>query len=170
MAQAALIKQSDNSIGLQFDDASDRRIDVPGLGQVSPAKIGWSGGGYAIVPVVLVNFDAPGQRYTWTDETTCDGSQVTVTRTWTPWTPQMISDAKDATANELAANTESMQGAFALVLIDELNRHSAIETAIFAAAAAATSLADFKTRMAAISQLPQRSVADLRAAIKAKLI
>lgn len=56
-----------------------------------------------------------------------------------------------------------------LVILDEFNRHTTVEKAIFDAAAAATSLADFKTRMAAIAQIPQRTPAQIRTSIRSKL-
>jgi hypothetical protein len=60
---------------------------------------------------------------------------------------------------------------FALVdtIRDEFNRYSALVAAQSAAVAAATSLADLKTRWAAITLVPQRSLADLANVIRTKI-
>lgn len=75
---------------------------------------------------------------------------------------------RDAIAAELD-RPEDVLRALTLVIMDELNRHSTLEEDIFAASAAATSLADFKTRMAAVTQIPQRTITDLKTALRNKL-
>lgn len=66
-------------------------------------------------------------------------------------------------------NQEELLRALVLVLQDELNLHSTTETAILQAAASATNLADFKTRMGQISPIPQRTTSQLRTAVLNKL-
>jgi hypothetical protein len=47
MTEFALIRTSDNEvISVHFSDPG--WVDLPGVGKVSPAVIGWSGNGYAI--------------------------------------------------------------------------------------------------------------------------
>lgn len=75
---------------------------------------------------------------------------------------------RDAIAAALDS-AEDILRALTLTIMDELNRHTTLEENIFAAAAAATSLADFKTRMAAVTQIPQRTITDLKIAIRNKL-
>lgn len=83
-------------------------------------------------------------------------------------TAQEISDERDSVVGEFD-NVDSITRAAVLVIKDELNRHTTVEKALFDAIAAATSLANLQTRAAAILQVPQRSTADIRAAIRAKL-
>lgn len=52
MAKAALIVKDTGEIIQMFDDAIPQRVALPGVGQVSPATIGWEGSGFAIVEVV----------------------------------------------------------------------------------------------------------------------
>lgn len=78
-----------------------------------------------------------------------------------------------------AKNTEKLNGilveegsvvrALALLVLDELNAHAATITAILNAADTATSLATFKTEMAAITDQPQRTQSQLVAALKARM-
>lgn len=56
-----------------------------------------------------------------------------------------------------------------LVIMDELNLHSDRLASVLQAAAGASSLAAFKTAMAAIPPIPRRTAAQLRAAIRAKM-
>lgn len=77
-----------------------------------------------------------------------------------------------ATRNKLVTkldDQEELLRAVVLVLLDELNLHSTVTTAILQAAASATSLADFKARMGQIPPIPQRTVQQLRTAILNKL-
>jgi hypothetical protein len=59
--------------------------------------------------------------------------------------------------------------ALAELMLDEFNAHSTVEAAMFAAVAAASSLADLKTRYAAIVKVPQRTRLQVINAIKAKI-
>lgn len=77
-----------------------------------------------------------------------------------------------AARNKLVAkldDQEELLRAFVLVLLDELNLHSTTTAAILQAAAQATNLTDFKTRMNQITPIPQRTVQQLRTAILNKL-
>ena len=74
----------------------------------------------------------------------------------------------DSVADELD-RTQSILKAFAEVLVDELNNRADANNAVLAAAASATSLATFKTAMAAISDTPQRTLAQIKTAARNKL-
>jgi hypothetical protein len=54
-------------------------------------------------------------------------------------------------------------------IVDEFNRHATFESQMLSAIAAATSLADLKTRVDTISAVPQRTPAAVVGAIKANL-
>jgi len=71
--------------------------------------------------------------------------------------------------NNLLVEEGSVVRALALLILDEFNAHAAKITAILNAADTATSLATFKTEMTAIADQPQRTQAQLVAAIKAKM-
>lgn len=72
-------------------------------------------------------------------------------------------------AQQSAAAPDRALIALVQLILDEFNAHSALEASLFAAIAAATSLADLKTRAAAVALVPQRTQAQLIAAIKAKI-
>jgi hypothetical protein len=65
--------------------------------------------------------------------------------------------------------TEDVLRALLLTLLDEFNAHATKTNAILDAVDAATSLADMKTRVGTINDHPQRTVAQLRTAIRNKL-
>jgi hypothetical protein len=65
--------------------------------------------------------------------------------------------------------TERIIRALVDLILDEFNAHSTMEAAMFTAVADATSLADLKTRYAAITPVPQRTLAGLVTAIKAQI-
>lgn len=48
MASVALVRESDNTV-ISTHRTAPGRMDLPGVGQVSPAVIGWKGNGYKIV-------------------------------------------------------------------------------------------------------------------------
>jgi len=66
------------------------------------------------------------------------------------------------------STSEVLRGTF-LVLVDELNNHALKINSILDAVDAATSLADLKTRIAAIADYPQRTPAQAKQAIKDKI-
>ena len=83
-------------------------------------------------------------------------------------------DLADRTAlrDGIAAELDQLEGimrAFALTLLDELNLHAAKITAILAAAENANNLASFKTAMNAITDMPQRTIGQLKNALRGKL-
>ena len=63
-------------------------------------------------------------------------------------------------------NSERITRALALTILDELNRITTRIRTFDAAVAAATSLANLQTRVAALSSIPDRTVAQLKAAVK----
>lgn len=81
-------------------------------------------------------------------------------------TAQEISDALDKLVADGIDQPSALIRALVTVIVGEFNRHSTLEAAILDAAANATSLADFKARMGLINVVPQRSLADLRIAIR----
>ncbi len=97
-----------------------------------------------------------------------------VTRVWA-----VRSKTAQEAANEIEARRDvgiapmdrdgRFERAFALLVLDELNLYAAKQQQVLTAAAQATSLADFKTRMGAITPIPQRTVEQLRSAIRAKI-
>lgn len=80
----------------------------------------------------------------------------------------ILNAQRDAVAAAMD-RVEDYARAFALVVLDEFNRHTTLEADIFAATAAATNLANFQTRMAAVSQVQQRVIGDLKTALRNKL-
>lgn len=84
--------------------------------------------------------------------------------------PVVDLNALDADAlNRVLAEEGSVVRALALLVMDELNAHAAKITAILNAADNASSLATFKTAMLAITDAPQRTRAQLIAALKARI-
>jgi hypothetical protein len=75
---------------------------------------------------------------------------------------------RDAIANSLDF-VDNVERATLLVLLDELNSHADKFNALFAAIAAGTSLADLKTKVAAVGNYPQRTLLQLKTALRNKL-
>jgi len=71
--------------------------------------------------------------------------------------------------NTVLTEEGSVVRALALLMLDEFNSHAEKITAILNAADSASSLATFKTAMAAIVDQPQRTQAQLVAALKARI-
>lgn len=78
------------------------------------------------------------------------------------------SDASARITSDTDADAK-LARALAAVLLDELNLHALKINAILDAVDAATSLADLKTRIAAIPDYPQRTLAQIKTAIQNKL-
>jgi hypothetical protein len=86
-------------------------------------------------------------------------------------------DAVDANAIEMTRDNtadvleqpEAYPRAYALVALDELNAHALKTNAILDAVDAATTLADLKTRIAAITDYPQRTIQQMQNAVRSKL-
>jgi len=105
------------------------------------------------------------QRYrTWTGSAVGEVDQATKDAI----DAQLLSDARDALADELD-NVEWQLRAFALAVLDEINLHAERITAILDAADGATSLATFKTAMAAIADIPARNIGQMKTAVRNKL-
>lgn len=66
-------------------------------------------------------------------------------------------------------NAQLITKGLALTILDDLNRITTRIRDFDAAVQAATSLADLKTRVAALSKIPDRTDAQLKAAVKAKV-
>jgi hypothetical protein len=172
-----IVKIETSELVRRFDtlpDSFDIVIDGVNKRVVSPVEVGDVGLGHVIVVVEEVDFDKPGVYYTDNGiVTSFDGTTFRFTQQWTPWTQQEIDDyeaaKKDATVSQID-NSDDVLKAFALVLLDEINAHTTTTAGVLAAAAAATSLADFKTRMAAVpAPPPQRTPTQLKTAIRNKM-
>jgi len=84
-------------------------------------------------------------------------------------TPKTVDEIDTATLNKLLAREGSAVRGLALVMLEEFNRHAETITAILDAADNASNLSQFKTAMGAIADAPQRDVALLKTALKAKM-
>jgi len=97
--------------------------------------------------------------------------QAQVTRVWTvrTKTPQELLDddalARDSVMNSFDSSY-AVERAILGLIVDEFNLHSTRLASILDVAAQATSLADFKTRMATVQAIPQRTLAQLRTAVR----
>ena len=172
----AIIKIDTGEIVRRYSNlpaAFDVQIDNTNRRIISPVAVGDEGLGYRFIEVVEVNFNRPGVYFTQgSDSEVMSGNTLTITRTWVPWTQQEIDTYETARKDEIASQlsvSDDIIAATVLVILDEFNAHSTVLSNIFAATAAATSLADFKTRMAAITTIPQRTSAQIKAAIRSKL-
>lgn len=76
---------------------------------------------------------------------------------------------RDSVADELLSSDITLVRALGLTILDELNNHADKINEILDAVDAATSLADFKAQVAAITDYPQRTPAQLRNAVRSKL-
>ena len=81
-------------------------------------------------------------------------------------TPQQIAAQLDGMVATAVDDPDSTVRALVTVIVAEFNRHSAFEASMLSAVASATSLADLKTQFAALNTIPQRTLADLRTAIR----
>jgi hypothetical protein len=79
-----------------------------------------------------------------------------------------LDQSRDNTAQVLE-QPEAYPRGYALVALDELNAHALKTNAILDAVDAATTLADLKTRIAAITDYPQRSIQQMQTAVRNKL-
>jgi hypothetical protein len=141
---------------------------------LSPVAVGDEGLGFRLIQIDEVDFIPPAGdfRQAGPDTETRNGNVITIIRHWEP-TPQADLDAalqakRDALA-AFTANKEDPVRAALLVLVDEFNRHSAVNRAILDAADTATSLGTFKSAMAKINGIQPRDPADLLNAIRSKL-
>lgn len=128
---------------------------------------------FRVVEYLEVDFDRPGTFYTQAaDVLVREGDLITVTRGWTAWTQQAIDTFEAARRDDIIAafdTVDDISRAAALVTLDELNRHATLTAAILQAVADATTLANLKSGMALIEPIAQRTPAQIKAAIRAKL-
>jgi hypothetical protein len=80
----------------------------------------------------------------------------------------LLNASRDVTANVLA-EPEAYPRGYALVALDELNAHALKTNAILDAVDAATTLADLKSRIALITDYPQRTIQQMQNAVRSKL-
>lgn len=80
-----------------------------------------------------------------------------------------LQEERDAAASVLANPGGKLIRAVVLLVLDEFNSHALKINAILDAVDAATSLADLKTRVAAIVDYPPRTAAQLKTAIQNKI-
>ena len=83
-------------------------------------------------------------------------------------TATALSAARDSAVARLTS-VEDVQRAFMLMVLSEFNAHTAKVNAILSAIGAATTLANLKTAVAAITDLPVRTEQQLRTAIRNNL-
>lgn len=141
------------------DAIREVRSDVdPGV----PTKAGWRW-----LPVER-STDETGGSDVFGEVRSVLADRVTIVQVGRAFTTQETSDRRDGIAARFD-NSEDIVRAAVLVIMEELNRHSDVEASILAAAATATSLADFKTRMGQIAAIPARTAQDLKSAIRNKL-
>jgi len=151
-------------------------VEMPSaLGNISPAKLDdWVAAGWReYAPSATENI----RSSLWVD----DGTQYreVVTEAWSAQDlAQKESDRQAAYAAEAAAfrtlqseldNAQLITKGMALTILDELNRITSRMRDFDAAVQAATSLADLKTRVGGLLPIPERTVAQLKAAVKAKV-
>lgn len=79
-----------------------------------------------------------------------------------------VNASRDSTAAVLN-EPEAYPRGYALVALDELNAHALKVNSILDAVDAATTLADMKTRIAAITDYPQRTINQMQNAVRSKL-
>ncbi len=79
-----------------------------------------------------------------------------------------LNASRDSTAAVLN-EPEAYPRGYALVALDELNAHALKVNSILDAVDAATTLADMKTRIAAITDYPQRTINQMQNAVRSKL-
>lgn len=83
-------------------------------------------------------------------------------------TATALASSRDSAVARLT-QTEDVQRAFMLMVLSEFNAHTAKTNAILSAIDAATTLANLKTAVAAITDLPVRTEQQLRNAIRNNL-
>jgi hypothetical protein len=135
-----LMVNGDRGVGLSASDTRPAGVDF----DVTPTMQG------ACVQTTIAAFD-------WT-QTTQDAWDLVHLR----------SDAATQIQSETSSDAK-LKRALAAVLLDELNLHALKHNAILDAVDAATSLADLKTRIAAIPDYPQRTLTQLITAIQNKI-
>lgn len=128
---------------------------------------------YRVMEYVEVAFDAPGTYFTQgADVETRNGLVITVTRQWSAWTQPQI-DTYEASRLDGLANAfddvDDIERAASLVALDQINASNALTAAILQQIGLASSLADLKTRIGTLTAIQQRTVAQMKTAIRAKI-
>jgi hypothetical protein len=129
------------------------------------------------LPVEGVSGDEDGVRVDYLDATpeqVLQGEAIVAAFDWSEEAEAAFTATKERTRAESALDQPSVSEArlvraLALMVLDEFNLHSTRLQQMLSAIADATSLADLKTRMGQINAIPQRTPAQVVAAIKAKL-
>jgi hypothetical protein len=80
----------------------------------------------------------------------------------------LLAASRDSTA-AILAEPEAYPRGYALVALDELNAHALKTNSILDAVDAATTLADLKSRIALITDYPQRTIQQMQTAVRNKL-
>lgn len=83
-------------------------------------------------------------------------------------TPEMLAAMRDAVVAKMD-ETEDYMRAFALAVLDEFNAHSVKINAILTAIDNGGTVAQIKNNIAAIVDQPQRTIAQLKTAVRSKL-
>ena len=86
--------------------------------------------------------------------------------------PEVLAAKLAARRDAMVAEMEELESytrAFALAVLDEINLHAERTTAILNAIDSGANLAAVKNNIAAIPDIPQRTVAQLKAAVRNKL-
>lgn len=125
------------------------RVIAPGVGGFDPAP--------TATPAQVATAQAAVAAFDWSDA---------AESAW--W----LTKRRSAAEAVLDGHDDLRQGALralALLVLDEVNRHATKWNDYKTQVASATSLADLKTRVAAMSDLPVYTAAQLVAAIKAKI-
>ena len=145
------------------------RALLAGVGQEVPAHAVT----YRVMEYVETAFASPGTYFTQGEDVeTRVGDVITVTRQWIAWTQGEIDIYESGRRDVIAAqldNVDNEERALVLLMLDEFNLHSVKLAAVLQAAADASSLATFKTAMAAIQAIPERTPAQLKTAFRDKL-
>ena len=147
------------------------RFQLPNGDVVSPAYGGWVSGGHSLKAIAPADTTPlPVGKVEISQNVELVNDTPTYVRVAGDAPPPPDWDALDTEAlNNALVEPGSVVRALALLMLDEINAHAAKITAILDAADTATSLATFKTSMAAITDQPQRTRDQLVAALKARI-
>ena len=162
-----IIRNSDNYIVSRVREGSLGFMELARIVAPEPED------NFRVVPIVEVDpeFDPQTQSISgWVE--TVEAGRLLRERTVVNLSPAEIDAITAARLDGVAVQLdrgEDILRALMKLLVSEFNRHQKFETDLLAAIAAASSLANFQTRAAAISVVPQRDFAQLRAAIRSLL-
>ena len=174
----AIVRIADGAIVRRFNDIPPK-LDVGKQRVVSPVTVGDQGLGHRFIQVDQIGFDRPGEYFHQGADARDQpegqafvGNTLTITRQWSAWTQAEINAQETAQLENKASHFNRVGGdtrALALIMLSEINLLRTRITDIQDAAAGATSLASFKSAMAAIANSPARTPAQLRTAFKTAL-